>query len=84
MSPIRQTVELDGMLVQGALSVPCRVRAMRISVSELGLDAFVKTEVIETEADLPNGVYELCFEGRSFRIMKADGVWSKTYQHAMV
>jgi len=84
MNGIRQDVELDGILLQKSLRKPCRVRAVRIFLSELNFDVFVKTQVIEIGAELPDGLYELCFEGRSFRIVKAGGVWSKTYQHAMV
>jgi hypothetical protein len=54
MSRIRQDVELDGILLQKSLRKPCRVPAVRIFVSELNLDVFVKTQVIEIEAESPD------------------------------
>ncbi|WP_162601363.1 hypothetical protein [Occallatibacter savannae] len=51
---------------------------------QLDTCVYVKPDVVKINVDLPDGVYELSLDGRSFKIAKSGGKWHRTFHHAVV
>ena len=73
---IRETVLVKGELRGMGHNSPCLVRAVKVSLPKLDVWEYVKAEVFEAPEELPDGVYEVNFEGRKVRAKKTFDGWS--------
>jgi hypothetical protein len=72
---IRESVLVLGVLQGTGVQSPCVVRAVKVSIPRLDVFEYVKAEVAEAPANLPEGNYELFFEGRRMQVHRAFGDW---------
>ena len=77
-SSIRESVLVLGVLHGADVQSPCVVRAVRVSIPRLDVLEYVKAEIAEAPADLPEGHYEVRFEGRKMRVDRRLGDWRVT------
>jgi hypothetical protein len=76
---IRESVLVLGILhheAEGKTS--CVVRAIKVSIPRLDVFEYVKAEIAEAPAHLPEGRYELTFEGRKMKVNKVAEDWHIT------
>lgn len=79
MNPsIRESVLLLGVLHGADVESSCVVRAVRVSIPRLDVSEYVKAEIAEAPAHLPEGHYELTFEGRKMKVNRVAGDWRIT------
>jgi len=71
----RENVLLDGRLAGMGYKAPCAVLAVKVSLPELGVCEYVTCDIQKAPAGLPDGRYEVSFEGRSMDVKKLDGDW---------
>jgi hypothetical protein len=69
---IRESVLVLGVLQGADVDSSCVVRAVKVSID--GLE-YVKAEVAEAPAHLPDGHYDLIFEGRKMKVDRLSGSW---------
>ena len=72
---------IENVLVSGTLSksgavARCIVRVRKVSNLKLNVTEYVRAEVALAPPNLPDGDYEMHFEGRSLKVKKAAGHWS--------
>jgi hypothetical protein len=72
---LRETVTLAGTLKGHDLELPCTIKAVKVSAPKLDISEYVKAQVIDAPPILPDGNYELHFEGRSLNTTKLNGRW---------
>lgn len=65
-----------GRLANSAVLVRCIVRAIIITIPRLNVTEYVKADVVLAPPYLPDGEYELHFDGRMMIVKNADGHWS--------
>jgi hypothetical protein len=76
MNPsIREFVTLAGILKGQNMELPCTVSAAKVSIPNLDIWEYVSAEVADAPSALPDGRYELQFEGRRMNTMKHGGRW---------
>jgi len=51
------------------------VRAVKVSIPKLDVFEYVKAEISEAPAHLPEGDYRLTFEGRNMKAKRVGGDW---------
>ena len=64
-----------GILKSATLQSTCVVRAIKVTIPKLDVWEYVKADVHEAPAYLPDGRYELAFEGRRMKADKLAGSW---------
>jgi hypothetical protein len=72
---IRESVTLAGTLKGQNMELPCTIEAVKVSLPKLDIWEYVKADVAEAPSTLPDGEYELFFEGRRMKAMKRAGCW---------
>ena len=75
----REDVLISGTLKGQYFESPCMVRAVKLTIPKFELWEFVKADVVEAPVELPDGEYELHFEGRKFKATKNAGHWASQY-----
>ncbi len=53
----------------------CTVSAIKVSLPQLNIWEYVKCSIQHAPDDLPDGQYEVSFDGREMRLKKLDGGW---------
>jgi hypothetical protein len=76
---IREALLVPGTLKRSDVESPCVVSAVKVTIPKFELWEFVKADVVEAPAELPDGEYELHFEGRRFKATKNAGHWNSEY-----
>jgi len=71
----RESVLVSGTVTSSESSAKCTVKAIKISVPKLDLWEYVSAEVFEAPAELPDGAYDVVFEGRKMKVNKVAGTW---------
>jgi hypothetical protein len=71
----RDVVLLQGVLKQMKSEMPCSVRAVKVCLWTLGISEYVSAEVADAPSELPDGLYQVAFEGRSMKVQKIAGHW---------
>lgn len=71
----RDEVLLQGVLKGMKQEVPCTIRAIKVTLWTLGVREYVKAEVAQAPIELPDGDYQIGFEGRSMKVQKIAGHW---------
>jgi hypothetical protein len=74
---VHENVLVSGKLItnSGVLG-DCIVRAIKLTIPKLNLVEYVKADVALTSPHLPNGDYELHFDGRVMKVKNTAGQWS--------
>jgi len=59
--------------------IPCKISGVQVTTPGVSLDDTVfeieDIALVDPPADLPDGIYELEYEGSAERFTKHDGVW---------
>jgi len=71
----RESVVIQGRLRGMGYAVPCMLVAVKVTLPSLDMFEYVKCEVVNAPAHLPDGQYEVSFEGRAMEVQKLDGRW---------
>ena len=66
---------MSGWLKGMGHEAECTVSAVKVSLPELNISEYVKCDIHLAPEDLPNGVYQVSFEGRTMKVKKLDGDW---------
>jgi len=74
-SSIRESVLVSGTLRASTVLARCIVRAIKVTLPNLETAEYVKADVALAPPHMPDGNYELHFEGRMMKVRKSDGVW---------
>lgn len=74
----RESVLLSGTIVNSAIQSRCVVRATKVTIPNLNVTEYVKADVALAPPFMPDGEYELNFEGRRMKVNNAAGRWSSS------
>lgn len=72
----REVVLLSGLLAKSDVIAKCIVRAVKVTLSNLHDSEYVTAELALCPPNLPDGEYELHFDGRRMRVKKNSGRWA--------
>lgn len=72
---IREAVLVSGTLNGMSHQVPCMVRAVKVSLPSLDTWEYVAADIVQASSELPDGAYDVCFEGRVMKVKKFAGHW---------
>ncbi|HMH13924.1 MAG TPA: hypothetical protein VK578_12525 [Edaphobacter sp.] len=75
MGSIREAVLVSGTLKGMNQQVPCMVRAVKVSLLKLDIWEYVAANIVQAPSELPDGGYDVSFEGRSMKVRKIAGSW---------
>jgi hypothetical protein len=53
----------------------CAVSAVKVSLPQLDIWEYVRCDIHLAPENLPDGPYEVSFEGRAMQVKKLDGYW---------
>jgi hypothetical protein len=71
----RETVMMTGRLKGMGRQVGCTVSAVKVSLPELDIWEYVKCDIHLAPDDLPDGPYQVTFQGRTMEVKLLDGFW---------
>jgi hypothetical protein len=71
----RESILLRGWLKGMGCEVSCSLVAVKVSLPELDIWEYVRCEIYEAPSALPDGRYDVTFDGRAMDIKKLDGNW---------
>jgi hypothetical protein len=71
----RETVMMAGKLKGMGHEAGCTVSAVMVSFPELDIAEYVKCDIHLAPLDLPDGPYQVTFEGRTMKVKKLGGDW---------
>jgi hypothetical protein len=72
---IRESVLVPGTVGSSEGSATCTVKATKITIPRLDVWEYVSAEVFQAPAELPDGAYEVIFDGRKMKVEKVAGSW---------
>jgi hypothetical protein len=72
---IRERVLLQGSLTKVGVVVTCIVRAIKVTIPNLGISEYVDAELAFAPPHLPDGQFELHFDGRILKLKNTAGKW---------
>jgi hypothetical protein len=75
MVSIREAVLVSGTLKGLNYQVPCMVRAVKVSLANLDILKYVSADIIRAPSELPDGAYNVSFDGRTMKVKKIAGNW---------
>ena len=73
--PIREAVLVSGTLNGMSHRVPCMVRTVKVSLPNLDILKWVRADIAQAPSELPDGAYNVSFEGRTMKVKKIAGNW---------
>jgi hypothetical protein len=71
----RETVMMTGRLKGMSREAECTVSAVKVSLPPLNIWEYVNCDIHFAPENLPNGQYEVTFEGRKTQVKLLDGYW---------
>ena len=71
----RESLLVDGIIRWGDEQLSCTVRAVKVSIPKLDVWEYVKADIAQAPLALPDGQYEVQFEGRRMTVTKLGGSW---------
>src|ERR1039458_6354988 len=71
----RETVKIAGRLNGMGYEAGCMVSAVKVSLPHLNISEYVECDIHLAPKNLPDGSYEVSFEGRRMQAKKLDGDW---------
>jgi hypothetical protein len=75
MVSIREAVLVSGTFKGMNHQVPCMVRAVKVSLPNLDTWEYVAADIVQASSELPDGAYDVSFEGRTLKVKKIAGNW---------
>jgi hypothetical protein len=75
MVSIREAVLVSGTLKGMNHQVPCVVRAVKVLLPNLDILKWVRADIAHAPSELPDGAYNVSFEGRTMKVKKIAGNW---------
>jgi len=75
-SGIRENILVSGSLKNSCVLASCIVRAVKITIPGLETAEYVQAEVALSPPYVPDGDYELYFEGLTIKVRNSGGVWT--------
>jgi hypothetical protein len=75
MVSIREAVLVSGTLKGMNLEAACTVRAVKVSLPNLDILKWVRADIAHAPSELPDGAYNVNFEGRTMKVKKIAGNW---------
>jgi hypothetical protein len=66
---------MAGRLKGMGYEAECTVSAVKVSLPLLNIWEYVKCDIHLAPENLPDGPYEVSFEGRTMHVKKVDGDW---------
>jgi hypothetical protein len=79
---IVENIIVSGTLTKSGAGVSCIVRARKVSNQKLDATEYVRAEVALAPPNMPDGDYELHFDGRRMKVKKAAGRWYPEHSRA--
>ena len=81
----RENVLVSGTLKRSGAVASCIVRAVRVTLPQLNVTEYVRADVALAPPHLPNGEYELHFDGCMIRVQnECCGHWSRENSRAAI
>jgi hypothetical protein len=71
----REAVLVSGTLKGMSHQVSCMVRAVKVSLPNLDIWEYVSADIAQASSELPDGAYDVSFEGRKMNVKKIAGNW---------
>ena len=71
----REQVILNGVLKGMGRETPCTVLATKVSLPQLNVFEYIHCDIYRAQQDLPDGQYDVWFEGRKMQVKKEQGTW---------
>ena len=71
----RETVMIAGRLKGMGYEAGCMVNAVKVSLPQLNIWEYVRCDIHLAPEDLPDGRYEVTFEGKTMAVKLLDGFW---------
>ena len=71
----REAVLLSGTLKGATHEAPCTVKAIKVSLPNLDIWEYVSADIAQAPFELPDGTYNVSFEGRTMKVKKVAGNW---------
>ena len=71
----RETVMMTGQLRGMGHEAACTVSAVMVFLPQLNIAEYVKCDIHLAPLDLPDGPYQVTFEGRTMKVKKQGGDW---------
>jgi hypothetical protein len=70
-----QRIVVDGRLKGMGRDIPCKVSGIRVSGADTTVFEMTELGIVDPPEDLPDGIYELEYQGSAERFTKHEGVW---------
>jgi hypothetical protein len=68
-------IVVDGRLKGMGRDIPCKVSGIRVSAAQMTVFEMTDIGIVNPPQDLPDGIYELDYEGSGERFTKHEDVW---------
>lgn len=75
MASIRESVELSGRLKGMGRDLACSVTAIKVTLRGTDIYEYTRPMIFGVYEDLPNGRYQLEFDGRVVPLRRHDRAW---------
>jgi len=75
MASQRELVMLDGRLNGMGRELACTISALRVSLTDTSLYEYARLMIFDSYQALPDGQYDLTFEGRTIPVERRNGAW---------
>jgi hypothetical protein len=75
MASNREIVTLPGHLAGMGRDVNCSVGAVKVSLPGTAEYNYVRPVIHDAPADLPDGLYQITFGGKTDRVQRHNGAW---------
>jgi hypothetical protein len=66
---------LDGQLNGMGREVACTISALKVSLTDTSPYEYARLMIFDAYEDLPDGPYDLTFEGRTIPVERRNGAW---------
>jgi hypothetical protein len=74
-SPVTEYIYERNALKGMGYEAGCTVSAVKVSLPQLNIWEYVRCDIHLAPENLPDGSYEVSFEGRTMQVKKLDGDW---------
>ena len=71
----RETAMMAGQLKGMGHEAECVVSVVKVSIPHLNISEYVECDIHLAPEDLPDGLYEVTFQGRTMEVNRLDGDW---------
>ena len=71
----RETAMMAGRLKGMGHEAECVVSVVKVSIPHLNISEYVECDIHLAPENLPDGLYEVTFQGRTMEVKRLDGDW---------